>query len=247
MEKKKEKIAAIAFRRQGLSYSEIMAQVPVAKSTLALWLQSVGLSKKQKQRLTEKKLASARRGALRKKQDRIFRSDTIKNLARMEIGKLTHREAWLIGAALYWAEGSKEKEWSPGSRTQFGNSDPKMIRFFLFWVNSICGISLDRIIPALYIHESHKDKVSSVLKFWSEQTQLPIERFKYVYFKRNKVNTKRKNIGEDYHGLLRLSIAASSELNRKISGWVIGMTENLPGGVLGNTPAFEAGDTRFEP
>jgi len=25
------------------------------------------------------------------------------------------------------------------------------------------------------------------------------------------------------------------------------MTENLPGGVLGNTPAFEAGDTRFEP
>src|SRR3989338_379178 len=245
--KLQEKEKAILLRKEGFSYGEILKQVPVAKSSLALWLKSVGLSKAQKQRLTEKKLDSARRGALKKKEDRILRTRIIKEIAEKEVGKLTKREKWLIGTALYWAEGSKEKEWSPGSRTQFINSDPKMIRFFLFWVNSICGISLDRIIPALYIHESHKDKVSSVLKFWSEQTQLPIERFKYVYFKRNKVNTKRKNIGEDYHGLLRLSIAASSELNRKISGWVIGMTENLPGGVLGNTPAFEAGDTRFEP
>jgi len=45
---------AIELRKKGLSYSEILKCVPVAKSTLSLWLRSVGLSKKQRQRLTDK-------------------------------------------------------------------------------------------------------------------------------------------------------------------------------------------------
>lgn len=49
---------AINLRKRGFSYSEILEQIPVAKSTLSSWLHSIGLSKKQKQRLTEKKLAS---------------------------------------------------------------------------------------------------------------------------------------------------------------------------------------------
>ena len=46
-----EKQKAIALRKRGYSYSEILAEVPVAKSTLSLWLRSVGLAKKQKQLL----------------------------------------------------------------------------------------------------------------------------------------------------------------------------------------------------
>lgn len=38
---------AIELRKRGLSYSEILMQVPVAKSTLSIWLHSVGLSKTQ--------------------------------------------------------------------------------------------------------------------------------------------------------------------------------------------------------
>src|SRR3989338_10887183 len=113
IKKEKEKLLALTLRKQGLSYREILEKVPVAKSSLSLWLQSVGLSRKQKQRLTEKKLASARRGALKKKQDRIFRTKIIKEKAEKEVCKLSERERWLIGVALYWAEGSKEKEWNP--------------------------------------------------------------------------------------------------------------------------------------
>jgi transposase len=67
--KVKEKEIAIELRRQGYSYSEILKRVPVAKSTLSLWLRSVGLAKQQKQRLTEKRLAALKRGweACRKK------------------------------------------------------------------------------------------------------------------------------------------------------------------------------------
>src|SRR3989344_1569890 len=223
IKKESEKIKAVELRKQGLSYSEILAQIPVAKSSLALWLQSVGLSKKQKQRLTDKKLASALRGGLKKKEQRIERSYRIKTIAEEEIGVLSKRELWLIGVALYWAEGSKEKELRPGSSAKFSNSDQNMIRFFMFWLVKVCGISKERIIPEIYIHESHRDRIPAVIKFWSKETSILVDKFRHIYFKKNKINTRRMNVGNDYYGVLRINILASSELNRKISGWTNGI------------------------
>ena len=57
MSKPEEKWKAVELRRKGLSYREILQHVPVAKSTLSLWLRTVGLSRPQTQRLTEKRLA----------------------------------------------------------------------------------------------------------------------------------------------------------------------------------------------
>ena len=54
------KSKAIELRKQGFSYSEILKQIPVAKSTLSVWLKNVGLSKKQKQKLTKKKIGKRR-------------------------------------------------------------------------------------------------------------------------------------------------------------------------------------------
>ena len=221
--KLREKEKAILLRKEGFSYTEILKQVPVAKSSLALWLQSVGLSKAQKQRLTDKKLASARRGALKKKEDRILRTKRIKESAEKDVGKLTEREKWLIGTALYWAEGSKEKEWAPGSRTQFTNSDPNMIKFFLNWLFEIVKIPREIVNLEIYIHENHKYRISEVINYWSKITNFSEDNFNRIYFKRNKVRTNRKNIGPDYYGILRITVHASSELNRRISGWINGI------------------------
>jgi hypothetical protein len=114
-----------------------MTEIPVAKSTISEWLHSVGLSKQQKQRLTEKKLASMKRGAEAKREKRLSLTKEIKRKARGEIGKITERELWLIGVMLYWAEGSKEKDYYPGSRVALINSDPDMIIIFLFWLKKI--------------------------------------------------------------------------------------------------------------
>lgn len=221
--KHQEKEKAIVLRKQGFSYSEILKRIPVAKSSLSLWLKSVGLSKSQKQRLTDKKLSSARRGALKKKEDRILRTKIIKENAKKEVKKLTEREMWLIGIALYWAEGSKEKEWNPGSRTQFTNSDPNMIRLFLNWLFEIVKIPKERVSLSIYIHENHENRIPEVINYWSKITDFPQNNFNQVYFKRNKIHTKRKNVGLDYYGILRITVHASSELNRKISGWISGI------------------------
>src|SRR3989344_7471820 len=141
----KEKELAIKLRQQGKSYSEILKEVPVAKSSLSLWLRSVGLSRRIQHRLTEKKYAAALRGAAERKARRISSTQEIVQKAQKEIRTISKKELWFMGTMLYWAEGSKEKEYRPGSGVQFSNSDPQMIRFFLVWLQYICGIPKEDI------------------------------------------------------------------------------------------------------
>lgn len=222
-EKSKEKQKAIELRKQGLSYREILEQVSVAKSSLSLWLKSVKLGESQKQRLTEKKLAFARRGAQKMHAIRIALTQEIKDTARKEVGVLSKRELWLIGVALYWAEGSKEKPYHSGARVVFTNSDPFMVRLFLDWLVKIVKIERKNIYFSVYIHESRKNDLEKAISHWSKNTNFPKEKFGKVYFKKNKIATKRKNIGENYFGLLRVMVKNSSELNRRIQGWVEGI------------------------
>ena len=208
------KIQAIKLRKKGLSYSEILNNIPVAKSTLALWLYSVGLSKKQKQRLTDKKLASALRGAARKKEIRIKNTQTIFQEAAKDIKNISQKELFLMGVALYWAEGSKQKDNNISARVRFSNSDPRMIKLFLLWLNKICDVKFSDVRCDLYIHE--KANIINVKSFWEKKINLPIQS---IYYKKAKV-TKRKNIGDNYFGLVSISVKQSTNLNRKINGWI---------------------------
>lgn len=220
--KLQEKEKAIKLRKQGFSYSEILKEIPVAKSTVSLWLRSVGLAKKQKQRITEKRIAAALRGAKAKKEKRIALVKEIKDKARKEIRKISKRDLWLIGTALHWAEGSKEKENKVGAGIQFSNSDPKMILLFLKWLKTNFSINNSDLVYELYIHETAKIKNAKL--YWANILLTPAKDIR-VYLKRNKINTNRKNTGNDYYGLIRVRVKKSSGLNRKITGWIEGICE----------------------
>ena len=181
-----EKDQAIKLRREGLSYREILARIPVAKSTLSLWLRSVHLAKQQKQRLTEKRLAAVYRGAEAKRRQRIELTKVIKNAAIKDIKKITKRELWLMGIMLYWAEGSKEKSYrAPSAGVIFSNSDPAMISLYLRWIQEILKIPNEDIIFAIYIHENCKERVPQAKQYWSQVTGFGRENFERVYFKKN--------------------------------------------------------------
>ena len=229
MAKLKEKKKAIGLRKKGHSYSEILKEVPVAKSTLSLWLRSVGLAKEQKQRLTEKKLAAAWRGAQAKKEKRIRITKEIKKKAKKEIGKISKRELWMIGTALYWGEGAKEKSTKKkarGSRVRLSNSDPNLIRIFLKWLVKICKVPKKEIYFRISLHETAKERLDEVQEYWAKVTNFPLENFRRVTWKKNKIGTNRKNIGKDYYGVLRVGVKESTNFNRKIQGWIEGICKN---------------------
>lgn len=215
-------------RKQGKTYSEILAKIPVAKSTLALWLHGVGLAEKQFQRLTEKKLAGARRGGATKKKQRIERSKRIIDTAQREIGILSERELFLIGTIIYWAEGAKEKSYRPGQGIDFINMDSRMIRLFLSWLIEICKVPNNMIGFETYLHTSHAHRIEDIKKYWSRTTGFPINRFSIVRFKKHiPKETVRKNTGENYYGSLRIKVSRSSTLVRKIAGWTQGIVKSI--------------------
>lgn len=221
--KQELKHEAIKLRKNGLTYTEILKLVPVAKSTLSLWLRSVSLSRRQRQTLTAKKLASQRRGGEARKRERIQRTSKILSTSIAEIDKISEKELWLMGTMLYWAEGAKEKIWRTGCSMKFDNSDPRMIKLFIIWMKVCLKIRDDDFNACIYIHENWKDRQSEIRSFWAKVTGLGYNNLDKIYFKHNRLSTKRKNVGKEYHGLLRVTIKRSIDLNRRIAGWIEGI------------------------
>ena len=218
---------AVILRKRGMSYSDILSQVPVAKSTLSLWLGSVGLSRKQKQRLTERRLAAARRGAFAKKSQREKRQRELISNAEAEIGNLTKRELLLIGTALYWAEGSKQKEHDVSIGVDFSNSDLSMASVYLLWLKNILHLPKSRIRIDIYLHESARSRARAVVKYWARGLGIPTKLISSVYFKKHSLSsTVRRKTGNTYYGQIRIKIYKSTDLNRTIAGWVKGIVEN---------------------
>ena len=122
---------AIALRRHGLSYSEILKQIPVVKSTLSVWFVDVGLAKKQRQLITEKRIAGRLRALESIRRNKIQRVRDIKDLAKKEVAVLIQDPFWLTGVILYWGEGTKER--THATSVKFTNMDLQMHQLFLEW------------------------------------------------------------------------------------------------------------------
>jgi transcriptional regulator with XRE-family HTH domain len=220
--KSAEKEKAIRLRKEGKTYSEILAEIPIAKSTLSDWLKSVQLAKPQKQRLTKKRKDAALRGAKARHQTRVSEMKLFERDGIIEVGTISTRELWLIGVALYWAEGSKQYEHSPSTGVVFNNSDVRMIRFFLRWLEQM-KVPTSSTCFELYVHETRKSDTLAFKRWWARELGIPVSRLDKVYFKKGNPKTKRKNVGDLYHGLIRIRVNSSTALNRKIGGWVHGI------------------------
>ncbi len=217
-----EKEKAIKLRKEGFSYSEILKKIPIARSTLSLWLRSVGLAKAQFQRTTQKRIEGGLRGAAARRRNRIKITKEIKRKARKEVKSINKENLWLIGVALYWAEGSKEKENGKNSGVKFSNSDPKMILLFIKWLKNSFSINSSDLVYELYIHETADIKRAQV--YWSNILSISTKKIR-TYLKKSKIKTIRKNTGNNYYGLIRVTVNKSTNLNRMITGWIEGICE----------------------
>ena len=217
------RLKAMEYRKKGMSYSEILEIVPVAKSTLSLWLKNEKLTSEQRKGLTRKRLLAAKKGAQARKKLRLYQTKVIKNSAINQVSKITEKELLLIGSALYWAEGSKEKSYRPSQNVVFSNSDSSMIKIIILWLTKSLKIDKKDLYFEIYLHESKKYLMTDIIKHWSSITGFSEALFDKIYFKKNKLGTKRKNIHESYFGLLRIKVKKSTNLNRKISGYIEGI------------------------
>ena len=213
---------ALNLRKLGKTYSEILREVPVAKSTLSLWLLQIGLSKKQKQNISVKRLEAQRKGANAVKQKRLREVEEQRVLGVKDIGRISERELFLIGIAIYWAEGAKQKEGvSVSQPVDFSNSDPNMVKIFIKWLKESCHINNEAIYYALCIHRSKSLDILKEINWWKSFLGMESNVIIKIKYKKDNFGTRRHFM--NYHGQFIVKVRESTKLNRRISGWIAGI------------------------
>ena len=220
MAKTEEKLRAESLRRLGWSMKEIAKELDVSKSSISNWCRDIELSAKQKRLLLRRMIEGGHRGRLlgsatnhNRKLERI--NNHIKD-GKVNVGSLSNRELLLVGAAIYWGEGSKK------SQLAFINSDKDMILFMYRWFRSIFGINKESFILRIYINELHRGRRNIIEKYWSDLLKIPVSQFrKTIFIKR--VNTKRYSNHDTYFGLLSIRTRNSTDLKYRILGLIEGL------------------------
>lgn len=172
---------AIELRQKGKTYSEIRRELKVPKSTLSDWLRKYPLTSEQiilleKTRKKNKYLAIEKiRIAKQKKRDARILAAYEEN--KKKFLPLTERELVLAGMFLYWGEGQKRLNGPIG----INNTDPKVVKFSLYWLTNSLKISKERI--RVYLHLYKDMDIDSEIKFWSNELKIPLSQFSKPYIK----------------------------------------------------------------
>jgi len=215
--KLKEKLKARELRKKGFSIKEIQKELKVSRSSISLWVRDIKLTKKQLKKLYLNKNTGALKGsiiaAMNKIKERERLTQKLKKEGEKEIGKMSKRDRFIAGVALYCGEGSKRD-----GDVSFANSDPKIIKFMVEWFQEFCNISPKKLKGNLYLHEGLNE--GKAKKFWSKLIGIPISQFGKTYIAKN--NPQRLRKVKHIYGVLRVRVS-NVWLHRKIMGWISGI------------------------
>jgi hypothetical protein len=190
----------------------------VSKNSVSLWVRDMPRTGRLSyEHWRSSNAAGAARYWAAERLVREAKRQAVRTRAFEQIGGMSAREMLIAGAIAYWCEGSKNKPYRrQANRVIFINSDAGLILFFLRFL-ALAGISTDRLICQLQIHESAD--VEGAQKYWQDVTGVPAAQFRNPTLKRHKPMTNRKNTGELYHGCLRIEVRRSVDLYMSIEGW----------------------------
>jgi hypothetical protein len=170
---------ALALRSQGMSYSQIKKILNLSKSTLSTWLRDYPLSKNRIRELrdcSEHRIEKFR-VTMKEKKDKKLKE--IYQCQKSIILPLTNREFFMLGLGLYWGEGTKCRQ----EGLSISNTDPAIIKTFIYWLNKNLGVPRNKMRIALQLY-SDMD-IEKEMQFWSEELKMPLLQFIKPYVKTN--------------------------------------------------------------
>ena len=182
-------------RQAGYSLAEISRQLGISKSTASLWLRDVEINPDGQARLKKYSDAGRLSGVAVNKAKRQQRWQEMAEQAisfDKNLTEYTVDQCKLLLAMLYWGEGAKT-----GRRLIFMNSDPALVKTYLFLLRRSFSIYEDKIKATLHLHSYHDQ--AGMIDFWSALTGINKNNFS-IY---NKANSG-SNIKSGYKGCLSI-------------------------------------------
>jgi hypothetical protein len=169
---------AVRLRKRGLSIKKIQAKIGVSLSSLSVWLRNVKLTESQQRKLRkewEQALVKARVKANEwHRSQRQERERLVREKVHQDYEEAMDRKNLEIALAmLYLGEGAKTR-----SQLGLGNSDPKVIRFYLNALSELYGVSHSKLRFDLHLRADQNE--SALKQYWSQEVGVPLDRFSYV-------------------------------------------------------------------
>lgn len=225
MAKSMEKLKAIELRKQGESIKLIAKKLGVSPGSVSVWCRDVTLTIDQIERLERnardpfygKRLENVQK----QKMLRIEREERLKREGIDEVGRLSKRELFLVGIALYWAEGYKKD-----SQVGLGSSDPAMMKLYVKWLRECFGYIKDDLLFRVTFNELHKYREKDIIQFWARQFEVGENRFQKPFYQKAKWKKIYEN-PEEYYGVLRIRVRKSKDFLRKIYGYIEGLGKDF--------------------
>lgn len=170
---------ALTLRKEGRTYQEIAQslKISIPKSTLSYWCRSIPLPNGYKRKVREYNLSNlekARKIALqiqKKKRGNYLESLKDRNIHLAQLIE-DPNIAKIALAVLYLGEGRKNIK---RSSLMFGNSDPNIVKLFLYLLRSCYTIDESKF--RCTVQSRADQKTAELENFWQDVTKIPASQF----------------------------------------------------------------------
>ena len=150
--------------RSGLSMSEIAKTQNVSPNTVVYWMKKHNIKSRSRSDATYfKKHPAGDEFQINNK----------------------YPELLSMGIALYLGEGTKK-----GHGVRFTNSDPEIIRLFLYFLDRVCGIKKEKI--KAWVNYFDDSTCENILAFWAKETGIETKNFYKPFVRKRKLGTYKK-------------------------------------------------------
>jgi len=206
MVRTKDREKAIALRKEGMSYSQIKAELGISKSTLSGWLRDMPLSKSrinalQKSDEVIEKIRQTKRNKKMARRQAVYEKVAEDIVSSKNIDFVT-------GFYLYWGEGTKTAEYT----VSLTNSDPSIILSFVQWM-ILLGVPKKELRVKLHIYNDQDEK--KLVRFWSDHTGIPESNFNKSYIKNSSLKDK------NYKGMFGYGTCVVAYHDRDVRDYVL--------------------------
>ncbi|MFA5942364.1 MAG: hypothetical protein WC798_01705 [Candidatus Paceibacterota bacterium] len=172
---RKDKEIAFDLRRSGKSYTEIRDALKIPVSTLSDWFSKVDWSKQIKKHLASEMQKQHTTRIIELNKVRGHHLENVYTEAREEAKRdfeeLKYNPLFIAGLMLYWGEGDKLTK----QAVKLTNTDPNLIRLYVFFLKRVCGIPEDKIKAQVLVYPDLNEK--DCREYWARESGLDLKSF----------------------------------------------------------------------